>query len=324
MRQIGTIPDGGQAERFADFLRSQGTACSLDSADEGYGLWIHDEDRVAAAKQELQAFLSEPDHERYRNARQLADAKLREDFERRKAARRNTVSLRRRWDAPAGEQCPMTMGLLAVCTVVAFFTRLGGQFVMPGEQPQDFQPLLAQLWISTPKLGPGHQWDAILSGEIWRIWTPMFIHYGWLHILFNGMWLKDFGMLMESRIGTLRFLVFILIVGAVSNVLQFEFGSMRLSDIEHFGNPRFWRLHPRNFAFGGMSGVNYALFGYIWMRGKLDPGSGFGVSPQTVMWMLVWFLLCWTGYVGPIANWAHAGGLAAGVSLGALAAVRRR
>jgi GlpG protein len=73
-----------------------------------------------------------------------------------------------------------------------------------------------------------------------------------------------------------------------------------------------------------MSGVNYALFGYIWMRGKLDPGSGFGVSPQTAMWMLVWFVLCWTGFVGPIANWNHAGGLAAGVGLGALAAARRR
>jgi GlpG protein len=323
MRQIGTISDGEQAERFADFLRSQGTACSLDSSNDGWAVWIQDEDRVASARKDLQTFLSNPTDERYRNARNLADAKLREEFQRRKAVRRNQISLRRQWDRPLAERCPLTIGLLLVCAVVAFFTRLGGQFVMPGEQPQDFLPLLKQLWIS-PTLQPGHQWDAIFSGEVWRIWTPMFIHYGWIHIIFNGLWLKDLGMMLESRLGSARFLVLVLVVGAVSNLLQLEMSALRFVDFRRLPDLQAWDLLPRNPAFGGMSGVVYGLFGYLWIRGKLDPQSGLGVSPQTVMWMLVWFVLCWTGYVGPIANWAHAGGLASGVALGALASMKRR
>ena len=126
MRQIGTISDGAQAERFADFLRGQGASCSLDAGDDGWVVWIHDEDRVAAAKEELQAFLADPQQERYREARRQAEEKLREDFARKKASRRQTVSLRSRWERPLVERSPLTIGLLVVCAVVAFFTRLGG------------------------------------------------------------------------------------------------------------------------------------------------------------------------------------------------------
>ena len=72
MRQIGTISDGEQAERFADFLRAQGTACNLDRSENGWAVWIQDEDRVAAAREELQTFVADPAHERYQQARQHA------------------------------------------------------------------------------------------------------------------------------------------------------------------------------------------------------------------------------------------------------------
>jgi GlpG protein len=323
MRQIGTIGDGELADRFADFLRGQGMACSLDREDNGWAVWVQDEDRIPAARQELESFLADPQHERYRQARQQADTKIREEHARRKAARRNTVSVREQWNRSLAERCPLTIGLLLICAVIAFFTRLGGTFLMPGERYQDIEPLMRQLWIS-----PDASWRAITqSGEIWRLWTPMFLHYGWLHIIFNGLWLKDFGTLLEDRVGSLRFLVLVLLIGAISNVLQFELGNMPAVwkvPFTAWFHPQFWDLFPRNFRFGGMSGVNYGLFGYLWVRGKLDPNSGLGVSPQIVLWMGVWFLICWTGAVGHVANMAHAGGLATGVALGALASIPRR
>lgn len=293
MRQIGTISDGEQAERFADFLRGQGMSCSLDSTDAGWAVWIQDEDHIADAKQELHTFLADPQQERYRNARQQADEKLREDFERRKAARRNRRSLREQWDRPTSERCPLTIGLLVACAIVAFYTRMGGTLATANEL-DDVMPLVQQLEISTNRT-----WKPILSGEIWRIWTPMFLHFGWLHILFNGLWVKDFGFLLESRLGTARFLLLVLAVGAAANMVQFSV--------------------TRSPGFGGMSGVVYGLFGYLWMRGKLDPESGLGVSEQTVMWMVVWFVVCFAGLIGNVANWNHAGGLAAGVALGTIA-----
>jgi GlpG protein len=37
-----------------------------------------------------------------------------------------------------------------------------------------------------------------------------------------------------------------------------------------------------------------------------------------VIMMLVWYVLCWTGLLGPIANWAHTAGLIVGVAWGFL------
>jgi GlpG protein len=76
--------------------------------------------------------------------------------------------------------------------------------------------------------------------------------------------------------------------------------------------------------FGGMSGVVYALLGYVWMRGKYDPASGLFVPPPTVTMMLIWFVAGWTGILGPIANMAHGAGLVLGMAWGYFSSWRYR
>jgi membrane associated rhomboid family serine protease len=144
----------------------------------------------------------------------------------------------------------------------------------------------------------------VLGGEVWRLVTPMFLHLSFLHILFNMMWLWDLGRLVEMIKGSVFLLAFVVVTGAASNVAQYAIT----------GSP----------AFGGMSGVVYALLGYVWMQGKFNPRFGFEMHKATVIMMLVWYVLCWTGLVGPIANWAHTGGLVLGVAWGYLAAHRGR
>ena len=73
--------------------------------------------------------------------------------------------------------------------------------------------------------------------------------------------------------------------------------------------------------FCGISGVVYGLFGYIWMKGKFDPASGFYLHPQTVMMMLIFFVLCLTQLIPGIANTVHGVGLAVGVAWGFLASL---
>jgi GlpG protein len=70
--------------------------------------------------------------------------------------------------------------------------------------------------------------------------------------------------------------------------------------------------------FGGMSGVLYGLFGYTWMKTIYQPSLGLHIDPGTVIWLIVWFLLCMTGLVGTIANMAHASGLITGMLIGYL------
>jgi GlpG protein len=65
-----------------------------------------------------------------------------------------------------------------------------------------------------------------------------------------------------------------------------------------------------------MSGVIYALFGYVWMKGMYQPEQRMAVHPNNVNIMLIWLVVCMTGMIGPVGNAAHFVGLAVGVVFG--------
>jgi GlpG protein len=136
----------------------------------------------------------------------------------------------------------------------------------------------------------------VARGQVWRLLTPIFLHGNMLHLLFNAYMLFLFGSTMEQLRGSGRFLAFALAAALISNVAQYVFTA----------SP----------GFGGMSGVNYALFGYIWMKSRYEPESGFYIDPTTVMILVVWFFLGVANVIGNIANVAHAGGLVVGLVVG--------
>src|SRR5215471_18678202 len=66
MRHIGNIAEPQQAERFIRFLDAQHIEATIRQAqDTGYAVWVIEEDRVATARQELEAFLARPDDPRF-------------------------------------------------------------------------------------------------------------------------------------------------------------------------------------------------------------------------------------------------------------------
>jgi GlpG protein len=144
----------------------------------------------------------------------------------------------------------------------------------------------------------------VLHGQVWRLITPIFLHLDFFHILFNMWWLYDLGSVIETRIGTWRFAVLVLVSAAVSNVAQYYYLS----------SP----------AFGGMSGVLYALFGYVWVRAKIDRTFGLMLPPSTGVILMVWLILGFTGVFGNVANGTHLAGLIAGCAIGALSGVMSR
>ena len=73
--------------------------------------------------------------------------------------------------------------------------------------------------------------------------------------------------------------------------------------------------------FGGMSGVVYALMGFIWAGNALRKNWMEPLPPAVMAFMLIWLLVGLVGALevlgaGAIANGAHLGGLVIGVLLG--------
>ncbi len=142
----------------------------------------------------------------------------------------------------------------------------------------------------------------VRAGQFWRLLTPMFVHLNLPHLIFNMLALANLGGLIERQTGPWRYLALVLVLHFVSEFAQY-FGA-------------------GGYNGGGMSGVIFGLFGYIWMQGKFNPAGGLVLSQQDIMTTLIFFVLCFTGLVGPIANGAHAGGLVAGALIGVVAAFR--
>lgn len=184
--------------------------------------------------------------------------------------------------APRGNAPVLTISLIALSILASLPTLLASG-----------DAVLAQFLIANPG-SPG--FSDILSGQVWRLITPIFLHFGILHILFNMMWLWDLGRALELLKGRIFLGMFVVVTGIASNIAQYAIT----------GSP----------LFGGMSGVVYGLLGYVWIQGRVNPRFGMTLHQSTVVMMLIWYVLCWTGMLGPIANWAHTAGLVIGVAWG--------
>ncbi len=299
MRLIGHLADEATARRFGDYLYAQGIENQLELQKEaGWGVWVNEEDKIEGALKLLASFRENPADPKYQAAARKA-ADLREEVAKGEAAYRKRLRGRRYLFRPLTSYGfgPLTLVLIVASVVVFILSKLGTE-----------QESIMRLFITDYTTdGEYVRWvpglPEIRQGQIWRLFTPMFIHFHPLHILFNMLWLRDLGSMIEGRQSTWHLAALVLVIAACSNLGQY-----------HISGP----------VFGGMSGVVYGLLGYIWIRGKYDPGSGLFLHPSTVMMMIAWFILCLTKVLGPIANTAHAIGLVLGMAWGYLSSLRYR
>lgn len=167
-----------------------------------------------------------------------------------------------------------------VCVCVAIYVL---SFTQMGERLYDF------LFMGSVETGFLAE---VKRGQIWRLWTPMFLHLSFIHVLFNMLWFKDLGYIIEYKFGKNDLIVLMVVSGLLSNIMQYCVSGPE---------------------FGGMSGVLYAMLGYIWVYKKIDENFDFPLPKRDVTLMIGWLFLCLTGLLGPIANTAHAGGLFSGM-----------
>jgi GlpG protein len=184
------------------------------------------------------------------------------------------MRLANRQDAPL-----VTLSLLGISVLVAMYSGFGARL----------EPIRA--WFITEYLNAGL--PEIASGQLWRLITPIFIHFAWFHLLFNGIWMWQLGSVVEKRLGPWDLATLVVVIGIGSNVAQFlSTGPL----------------------FGGLSGVVYGLLGYFWVQGRFNPRFGLALNNVVVYLMLGWFVLCWIGVIPNVANWAHTAGLVLGMA----------
>ena len=147
----------------------------------------------------------------------------------------------------------------------------------------------------------------LMDGDEWQLWrffSHALIHFSTLHVVFNCLWWWILGGQLEQHSGSTKLIQLFLISALVSGFAQF------------------WFDGPN---FGGLSGVVYALLGYIWWSGWLVPERGLSIPKPYVMFMLFWLVLGFADVLGmSIANMAHLFGLFSGCALAWVDAKLRR
>ncbi|EPC01365.1 hypothetical protein L861_12390 [Litchfieldella anticariensis FP35 = DSM 16096] len=188
---------------------------------------------------------------------------------------------------------PVTATLLAMCLVVFALIAVFGDLVIA-------LMTIVPIAVVNGSLVLGNLGEAMTSGQVWRLFTPALLHFGWMHLIFNMLWLWYFGRQIEAIQGSRRMLLIVLITAVGANLAQYTTGTV---------------------LFGGMSGVDFALLGYVWLMSRRAPQSGFFVPQMLVVFMLGWMVFTMTDFAGVVgfgnvANEAHLGGLVVGLAMG--------
>ncbi|PYJ99829.1 MAG: hypothetical protein DME23_08740 [Verrucomicrobia bacterium] len=300
MRMIGHLPAETSAREFGDYLYAQGIGNRIEPARDGtWELWVEAEDQIATATVLLKEYQGNPGDPKYQQSSRIAREKREQEQQANEAAQKRFFDRRNLF--PLSWGLGVTTGILiAISVATALVSVFGG----------NSKPIL-WMFISEYDVEGGAMarlggLPEIRHGELWRLFTPMFIHFGLLHLLFNMVWLLDLGTMIERRQSTRVLSALVLVIAALSDFGQY-----------------LWQ-GP---GFGGMSGVVYGLIGYIWLRGKFDPASGLFLHSSTVTMAVIWFVLCLVRVIPNMANGAHGVGFAVGIAWGyvsALLAARKR
>ena len=193
---------------------------------------------------------------------------------------------------PAIQRAPATFLLVAV-TVGCFLLFY----------PLQWMSMLQQFNFVPFRAAGGYVAFGEMGTDWWRLITPTLIHFGWLHVVFNCLWLWEFGQRIEHRLGAANVLALYGVTAMGSNYCQY--------------------LWEGPSIFGGMSGVVYAFMGVILVSHWRRPGWILPPPMAVFAFMLIWLLIGMAGSMefigaGAVANGAHVGGLVTGCLLGML------
>ena len=172
----------------------------------------------------------------------------------------------------------VTYGLIAL-NILFFFVEMSG-----GEA-------FIQQWSVVPR-----RLLANPAGDFPTVFTSMFMHAGWVHLLGNMLYLWIFGDNVEDAFGHVKFLLFYLLCGIAATIAQVMVSSS--SSVPNLG------------ASGAIAGVLGAYI-ILFPRGQVRVMMGRGIIPMPALVVIgLWIVLQLVSGIGSISQSADTGGVA--------------
>lgn len=304
MRQIGSLTKQTDAERLAAYLVTQGIGAHAESDGADWAIWVRDENRLDDAREAFRDFKHNPEDSRYKNVERTAAVLRREEAEQREAARKNLVEMRGKWGrGGSAKRAPLVFVLIGLCVMASLWTKSMNESARR-ESTDEEQLLLfasAESYLQADPADPARAFIDIRQGQVWRLITPIFMHGDIWHLVMNVYWLYYLGSQIEHFEGTWKLGLLTLVAAIIPNVAQ---------------------AVSQGPEFLGISGVDTALFGYVWIKSKYAPGSRLFISNLTIVIFIVFLFYCLRPGSN-IANQAHFVGLGVGVIMAYLPLLAR-
>ena len=189
-------------------------------------------------------------------------------------------------------EAPCTAVIAAVNVIVFFVLSVGGM-------TEDAGYMLSHGAMYVPYITE--------RGEWYRLFTSMFLHFGFQHLMNNMVIFVLLGWNLEVEIGKIKYLIIYFASGLCGNVVSMA-GDMRTGEYVVSAG-----------ASGAIFGVIGALL-YVALRNRGRIGN---VSGRGILFMVI--ISLYYGFTsGGVDNLAHIGGLVSGFLLGVLLYWKRK
>lgn len=275
MIKVASLPISVDLQHFSQTLLQQGLDHRINEESGHQVIWAHSETEAELIRRALLAWSQQEVRDKSQ-----ADNLQGRGFDPGLILLRGITGFR---------SSPFTWLLVLVCAAVAVLSALGERLAPVAGL---FYPLL-----------PSDSLLALLAGidsprVFLRTLTPMFLHFGELHLIFNMLWLWYFGKQLEALQPRWLFCLLVIVTAFVSNTTQY--------------------LAIAYNNFGGMSGVVYGLVGYAWVIHAFMPRSGLLLNNTMFVFFVVALVAMEVLASSLIATAAHVSGLVSGLIMGLL------
>lgn len=138
----------------------------------------------------------------------------------------------------------------------------------------------------------------LFDGQFFALFTSIFLHGSFWHLIANMWFLWVFGDNLEARLGHLKFLAFYLLCGLGAGAVY----ALAMSD-------------PNNAVIGASGAISGVLGGYLVLfpRNKIKAVL---MTLPAVIYIFLWFiyqLFSTMAVDTPVAYWGHLGGFVSGI-----------